>query len=209
MALAITDRYVDSFIHNIQTRLSDLDSELQNIAEASQRAYRSNLQAGQTVPSHKPTTVCGAEYQEQAERAELAAYHDIEAMFDALDHDAATGRSEVASADAVATVTLALQMEPTEAELLDLWEHFHENSTLRKAIRKAASKARVVLPTDPADAAADNRGEARQYALSLVRGRWTRDGMGELVSKPFASVDAASVRQHLLGVDLFGKPFQF
>lgn len=208
MALAITDRYIDSFISKIQTRLSDLDNELQGIAEASQRNRRGNLRAGQTVPSYKPTTVCGADYQEQAERAELAAYHDIEAMFDALDRDASAGRSEVAPADAVATVTLALQMEPTEAELLDLWEHHHDNATLRKAIRKAASKARVILPTAPADAVADNRRDARQYALNCVRGRWTREGMGELVSKPYADLDAASVRQHLMGVDLFGRPFE-
>ena len=208
MALAITDRYVDNFIDKIQTRLSSLDSELQNIAATSQRASRSDLQAGQTVPSYKPTTVCGAEYQEQAERAETSAYRDIEMMFDSLDRDVSAGRSEVASADAVATVTLALQMEPTEAELRDLWEHHRDNATLRKAIRKAASKAKVLLPTDPADAVADNRCEARKYALSIVGGRWTRAGMGEMYYAPSARIDAQSIRQHLMGVDAFGKPFE-
>lgn len=206
MATKITEQYIDSFISRLQDRFEALDSELQGIAAQSQRTERADLRAGQTVKGYRPTTVIGDTYVDAARDAELRAYHDIEAMFDRLDRDAEAGRAEVATADEVATVTLALSLNPNEATLRDLWAVHGHNSTLRKAIRQAAGRADILLPIDPNDAAADNRGDARNHALSHVSNRWTPKGWAELGFLPSARIDAESVRQHLLGVDMFGRP---
>lgn len=205
----INDAYIDRFIDKFRDRLEALDSELRSIAEESQRRQRANLRAGETVPSYEPTNVCGEEWQQRAEDAQHAAYHDIERMFDDLAHDAASNTAEAASADAVATVTLALQIEPSEREFLDLWREYHGNATLRKAIRKAASAARVTLPTYPEDAVADNVEEARSFALTTVSNRWTRAGMAGLAVTPYADIDAKSVYMHLMGIDIFGHQHAF
>lgn len=209
MAIAINEHYLESFIGKVQARYERLDRELQDIAAASQRAYRSDLQPGQTVRDLKRTTVYEERYQEQANDAELRAHHDIEALFDALDRDVAASRSEAAPADAVATVTLALQNDPTDTELRDLWTQYHGNATLRKAIRKAAAKSRIFLPIDPEDAVAENRDEARRYALSRVHGRWSRFGHAELDFVMSAEDSAEDVYRHLMGVDIFGQPIDY
>lgn len=206
MATKITDHYIDTFIERLQDRLEDLDTELRDIAAQSQRAYRVNLQEGQTVHGYKPTTILGDRYQDAARDAEAKAHRDIDDMFDELDRVAEQDRGEVATADEVATVSLALSLNPDEATLRDLWSVHGHNSTLRKAIRQAASKAKIMMPIDPNDAIADNRGDAREFALSCVSCRWGREGLGELPYSPSARIDADSVRQHLMGVDLFGRP---
>ena len=73
MAIAINEHYLNSFIGKVQARYESLDRELQEIAAASQRAYRSDLQPGQTVRDLKRTTVYEERYQEQANDAELTA----------------------------------------------------------------------------------------------------------------------------------------
>lgn len=205
MSDRITDAYIDRFIDRIRGRLEDLDAELQGIAAGSQRNYRGNMQPGQIVQGYKPTTVLGAEYQRVAGDAQARAYHDIERMFDELDSRSASGRAEAASADDVATVTLALSLDPDEATLRDLYEVHGHNSTLRKAIRTAASKAKVQLPMNAADAVADNRKDARSYALALVSNRWTPGGYAEISVMPSARIDAQAIAQKLLGVDMFGR----
>lgn len=208
MASKINKHYVDRFIERLENRLEELDSELRYIAAESQRADRAGLHIGQTVRGYKPTTVLGDSYKGKANDAELRAYHDVAAMFDGLDRDAVEERAEAASADEVATVQLALSLDPDEATLRDLWAAYGRNATLRKAIRHAAGKARVRLPIDAADAVADNRGEAREYALSRVSNRWSGGDWAELDFSPSATIDAESVRQHLLGIDLFGRPIE-
>lgn len=206
MANTINERYVDKFIDRLRDRLEDLDADLQDVAAASQRAYRRDLQAGQTVRSYKPTTVIGDAYEERARLCEDRARRDISAMFDRLDRDALADRTEAASADEIATVQLALSLNPDEATLRDLWEAHGKNATLRAAIRHAAIKAEVFLPATISDTVADNREDAREYALRQVNGRWTPSNVVELAVTPSARIDAESVMQHLLGVDIFGNP---
>lgn len=206
MSLRITEQYVDNFIEQFHDRLEDLDAELQSIAAASQRAQRGNLKVGETVQGYKPTTVIGETYKEQATNAVMRARKDVSALFDSLDRYSASGRTEVASADEVATVTLALSLDPDEGTLRDLWKAHGHNATLRKAIRQAAEKAHTSLPIDVADAVADNREDARSFALASLSNRWTPLGWAELTHAPSARVDAESVRLHLLGIDVFGKP---
>lgn len=206
MAFTINEHYLDTFIGKYQNRLAELDADLQAIAAASQRNARANLTAGQTVHGYRPTTVFGEEYQEQAKISEDAARRDVEAMFDRLDLDAMADRTEAVKADEAATVTLALSLDPDEGTLRDLWTVHRHNSTLRRAIKRAASKAGVVLPTTIADLVADNREDARELALRSVANRWSPAGRAEMEVMPSAGIDAQSVRQHLLGVDLFGRP---
>lgn len=208
MADKITEHYIDTFTERLQETLEDLDAELRDIAYQSQRAYRADMKAGQTVHACKPMTVFGEGYQSAALDAELKARYRVEALFDMVDRDAIDSRAEVASADEVATVTFALSLEPNEATLSDLYAKYKHNATLRTAIRQAAAKAGILLPIDLCDAVADHRREAREYAISRVVGRWSKSGMAELEYMPSARIDAQSVRQHLMGVDIFGKPLE-
>ena len=187
------------------TRLSELDSQLLEIARRSQDAERLSLRPGEIARGHGERCVIGDYYMEQASRAEASARADIENLMDKLTSRAEATVTEEASASELSNVAFLLDRgELSDEELVALYDRHRSKWALERVIRNEASKRHIRLHLDPSTSVLNQADRLREKAAYLASNRWTNGDRQQTVLPP--SWAASGMLDMMRGVDALGNP---
>lgn len=184
---------------SIEYEIARFDTRAAEIARASQSRYRMGMEAGQTMPDFGEYSVPDDAGREQMQAARAEATAAIVGTIDARIASDRRRRTAPASADEVATVTLACSRESIgEDELVALFERYGSNYQLGAAIVERAAKAHVQIPG--AESFSVDRQEAVRRASRAMLSRHTQ---GVINYSP--DFIASSIVDGLIHRDLFGR----
>lgn len=162
----MNDSY-EQMTSDISAAVARCDSDVEGIALASQYAARHGLKSGSVVPSYGRFEAVGDAARASRTAAIDRCYADVCRIIDREKAKADAAMSAPASADDVATVTLALSRESIGAdELRALHARYAGSYQLARKIEERAFTDRVDLPHTSVVADAD---DAKQAARALYR----------------------------------------
>ena len=185
---------VDRFERDVCDRLKELDADILQLAERSQRAERMGLQGGEVAPVRGSREIVG-DYQEQARRAEHDARLDILIAADRLIDRAKDTATEDAPAETLQNVEFALKHNLlSDTELAAAYEKHAHQWVLERVLRQEMAKRRLPISNpNVASIVLQAQDEIKARAAQAAGGRW--EGAGSVVhtSVSPAGIEAAYV----------------